>query len=383
MRKAAAATVILALLVLAVSCNPAAEVPDEAPGSQAHAGSYSFTVSKAAALNSRQQEFTSDPSELMDDFAMVATGPVYSNEDLTEPVTTEYGTTGRWRFCAFQIHWDETFYAENGTEVTVIASISGLGPGSRDFPSKALMSSWGNPGISGVDGNLFSNISTTGERYVASGSIEDDKIWAVDREEGVWAASDPSNVYDRVQSSIFRCSFTVDKATVLDATVNASGNGHAVHDELFLDDKYVMVATGPLYADSAGTVEITQQSGTGRWNYVATAGGQGFDLCEPGSGRTFYKDAATCVTVIYAIYKGSSNGSLPSKDLMSSWGNPGASGVDGSLFRALFGSDAAVVWSGSDIDWQYAWYIDAAEGVWRDSGTTRQSTGNRVQSAIF
>lgn len=382
MRKAAAATVILALLVLAVSCNPAAEVPpDEAPGS--HAGSYSFTVSKAAALNSRQQEFTSDPSELMDDFAMVATGPVYHDEDFNELITTEYGTTGRWRFSAFQIHWDETFYAENGTEVTVIASISDLGPGSRDFPSKALMSSWGNPGTSGVDGNLFSNISTTGERYVASGSIEDDKIWVVDREEGVWAASDPSNVYDRVQSSIFRCSFTVDKATVLDATVNASGNGHAVHEELFLDDKFVMVATGPLYADSAGTVEITQQSGTGRWNYVATAGGQGFDLCEPGSGRTFYKDAATCVTVIYAIYKGSSNGSLPSKDLMSSWGNPGASGVDASLFRALFGSDAAVVWSGSDIDWQYAWYIDAAEGVWRDSGTTRQSTGNRVQSAIF
>ena len=162
MRKAAAATVILALLVLAVSCNPAAEVPDEAPGSQAHAGSYSFTVSKAAALNSRQQELTSDPDELMNEFVMVATGPVYLDEGFNELITTEYGTTGRWRFCAFYLGWDETFYAENGTEVTVIASISGWGPGSRDFPSKALMSSWGNPGTSGVDGNLFSNIRTTG-----------------------------------------------------------------------------------------------------------------------------------------------------------------------------------------------------------------------------
>jgi len=177
--------------------------------------------------------------------------------------------------------------------------------------------------------------------------------------------------------------FTVSKKTVLQDGIRQQD---VVMDESGLEGKYVMVATGHIYADPEGNHPVTMVNGTGQWNHCAYTNPIGEAYALTDDGDVWYRDEGTEVTVIYALTDDVWNAGLPSKELMSSWGNPTTGNDNGkydeNLYMALFGSYGNV-WSGSESFIGYGWAVNLANGYWYKWIKATIYSNYRVQSAIF
>ena len=182
--------------------------------------------------------------------------------------------------------------------------------------------------------------------------------------------------------AVWRAKFTVDRSTVVDSKYRQQSvvtNPASIPNE----SKYVIVANGPVYNSSG--VKITSVSGTGNWNNIAYNNNSGYALKASGSGDDYYFDPETTVTIVYLAGFGYWNAGYPSKDLMSSWGNPVTTSSDGKLDETLFKSvnGTSRWWSGSQHHY-------SVHDGWLYSMTYKWGNYNKgdysecfVQSAIF